>query len=104
MTGESYGKSFADSPASARDQDALISYIAQLLRIPQLDYPTKAHAESGGLRCESFMIKVDVKGVSSLWPKYWSKTAKRLKVRCADSNARSNRKTSSKRSSGIRSI
>jgi hypothetical protein len=27
-----------------------------------------------------------------------------LKVRCADSNARSNRKTSSKRSSGIRSI
>jgi hypothetical protein len=69
MTGKSYGKPLANSPASARDQDALISYIAQLLRIPQLDYPTKAHAESGGLRRESFIMGVQVKGVSSLCPK-----------------------------------
>ena len=69
MTGESDGKPFADSPAGTRDQDALISYIAQLLRIPQLDYPTRAQAESGGLRGGSFIIGDQVKGVSSLWPK-----------------------------------
>jgi hypothetical protein len=62
MTGESYGKPFANSPASARDQDALISYIAQLLRIPPLDYPTEAQVKSGGLGCGSFMIKDQVRG------------------------------------------